>query len=103
MWKMQLLDTDHILIRYASEELATLQEKDPTVPYHTLPALLVVYDMVSAKILAAYDNASTQLLTQFENFTDFFRNARMSADCQYMCSPSNNVHARYKMIKISLC
>ncbi|XP_058803086.1 DET1 homolog isoform X2 [Phymastichus coffea] len=92
MWKMQLLDTDHILIRYASEEVATLQEKEVNV--YQLPALLVVYNMVSAKILAAYDNASTQLLTQFENFTDFFRNARMSTDCQYMCSPSNNIYAR---------
>lgn len=90
MWKMQLLDTNHILVRFASEEVATLQANEPNVQ----PALLVVYDMVSAKILAAYDNASTQLLTQFENFSDFFRNARMSSDCQYMCSPSNNIYAR---------
>ncbi|XP_001606651.2 DET1 homolog [Nasonia vitripennis] len=90
MWKMQLLDTDHILVRYASEEVATLQASEPNAQ----PALLVVYDIVSAKILAAYDNASTELLTQFENFTDFFRNARMSTDCQYMCSPSNNIYAR---------
>jgi de-etiolated-1 len=91
MWKMQLLDTNHILVRYASEEVATLQANEPNAQ----PALLVVYDMVTAKILAAYDNASTQLLTQFENFSDFFRNARMSTDCQYMCSPSNNIYARY--------
>ncbi|XP_011331843.2 DET1 homolog isoform X2 [Ooceraea biroi] len=90
MWKMQLLDTNHILVRYASEEVATLQANEPSAQ----PALLVVYDMVKAKILAAYDNASTELLTQFENFSDFFRNARMSTDCQYMCSPSNNIYAR---------
>ncbi|XP_070151710.1 DET1 homolog isoform X2 [Polyergus mexicanus] len=90
MWKMQLLDTNHILVRYASEEVATLQANEPNAQ----PALLVVYDMVTAKILAAYDNASTQLLTLFENFSDFFRNARMSTDCQYMCSPSNNIYAR---------
>ncbi|XP_046737086.1 DET1 homolog [Diprion similis] len=90
MWKMQLLDTNHILVRYASEEVATLQASEPNAQ----PALLVVYDMVTAKVLAAYDNASTQLLTQFENFSDFFRNARMSTDRQYMCSPSNNIYAR---------
>ncbi|KAL0123224.1 hypothetical protein PUN28_007674 [Cardiocondyla obscurior] len=90
MWKMQLLDTNHILVRYASEEVATLQANEPNAQ----PALLVIYNMVTAKILAAYDNASTQLLTQFENFSDFFRNARMSTDCQYMCSPSNNIYAR---------
>ncbi|XP_048514088.1 DET1 homolog isoform X2 [Athalia rosae] len=89
MWKMQLLDTNHILVRYASEEVATLQASEPNAQ----PALLVVYDMVAAKVLAAYDNASTQLLTQFENFSDFFRNARMSTDRQYMCSPSNNIYA----------
>jgi de-etiolated-1 len=88
---MQLLDTNHILVRYASEEVATLQANEPNAQ----PALLVVYNMVTAKILAAYDNASTQLLTHFENFSDFFRNARMSTDCQYMCSPSNNIYARY--------
>ncbi|XP_043277563.1 DET1 homolog [Venturia canescens] len=90
MWKMQLLDTNHILVRYASEEVATLQASEPNAQ----PALLVVYDMVTAKVLAAYDNASTQLLTLFENFSDFFRNARTSTDCQYMCSPSNNIYAR---------
>lgn len=93
---MQLLDTNHILVRYASEEVATLQANEPNAQ----PALLVVYDMVTAKILAAYDNASTQLLTQFENFSDFFRNARMSTDCQYMCSPSNNIYARYDMLHL---
>lgn len=91
MWKMQLLDANHILIRFASEEVATLQANEPNAQ----PALLVVYNMETAKILAVYDNASTQLLTQFENFSDFFRNARMSTDCQYMCSPSNNIYARY--------
>lgn len=86
MWKMQLLDTNHILVRYASEEVATLQVSDPNAH----PALLVVYDMVAAKVLAAYDNASSYMLTQLENFSDFFRNA----DCQYMCSPSNNIYAK---------
>lgn len=90
MWKMQLLDTDHIFIRYVCEEVATLQASEPNAH----PALLVVYNMVSAKILAVYDNASTELLTQFENFADFFRNTRISTDCQYMCSPSNNIYAR---------
>lgn len=90
MWKMQLLDTNHILVRYATEDVATLQASEPNAQ----PALLVVYNMVTAKVLAAYDNASTQLLTQFENFSDFFRNARVSSDCQFMCSPSNNIYAR---------
>ncbi|XP_074111987.1 de-etiolated protein 1 abo [Cotesia typhae] len=86
MWKMQLLDTNHILVRYASEEVATLQTTDPNAH----PALLVVYNMVSAKVIAAYDNASLHMQTQFENFTDFFRNS----DTPYMCSPSNNIYAR---------
>lgn len=87
---MQLLDTSHILIRYASEEVATLQIIEPNAQ----PALFVVYDMISAKVLAAYDNESVHLLNQFENFPDFFRNVRMGADGQYICSPLNNIHAR---------
>ncbi|XP_046469858.1 DET1 homolog [Neodiprion pinetum] len=90
MWKMQLLDTNHILVRYASEEVATLQASEPNAQ----PALLVIYDMVTAKVLGAYDNTSTQLLTQFENFSDFFRNPRVSTDRQYICSPSNNIYSR---------
>ncbi|XP_014218564.1 DET1 homolog [Copidosoma floridanum] len=90
MWKMQLLDTNHILIRYASEEVATIQANEPNAQ----PALLVVYDIVSATILSVYDNTSTELLKHFENFTDFFRNARSGTDCQYMCLPSNNIYAR---------
>ena len=87
---MQLLDVDHILIRYTSEEVATLQASEPNAQ----AALLVIYDMISAKDLAAYENASAELLTLFENFTDFFINTRMSTECQYMCSPSNNIYAR---------
>lgn len=64
---MQLLDVDHILIRYTSEVVATLQASEPIAK----PALLV-YDLVSAKVLAAYDNASADLLSLLENFTDFF-------------------------------
>ncbi|XP_014239003.1 DET1 homolog [Trichogramma pretiosum] len=91
MWKMQLLDTDHILIRYASEDVATLQATEP----NSQPALIVIYNMSSAKIIAVHDNASRDLLMHFENFTDCFRNTRVgNADGQYVCSPSNNIYAR---------
>ncbi|CAD6240862.1 GSCOCG00008965001-RA-CDS [Cotesia congregata] len=66
MWKMQLLDTNHILVRYASEEVATLQTTDPNAH----PALLVVYNMVSAKVIAAYDNASLHMQTQYGGLTE---------------------------------
>jgi de-etiolated-1 len=29
MWKMQLLDEHHILIKYASEEVVTLRSSEP--------------------------------------------------------------------------
>ncbi|XP_057337239.1 DET1 homolog [Microplitis mediator] len=94
MSKMQLLDRKHILIRYVSEDIATLQIIEPQV----YSALFVVYDMVSAKIIDAYDNNSSHMRTLFEKFNDSFRNA----DTPYMRSPLNNIyhrliHQRYKL------
>ena len=43
---------------------------------------------------AVYENSSKELLKAFENLTDFFRNARLSCENQYICSPSNNIWAR---------
>ncbi|KAK9754346.1 De-etiolated protein 1 Det1 [Popillia japonica] len=65
LWKMQLLDENHILI-----------------------------NMTESKILAIYENTSRELLNLFENFCDSFRNASIYTETQFTCSPSNNLYAR---------
>lgn len=41
MWKMQLLDENHILVRYASEEVATIKIQEP----NTQASFFMVYNM----------------------------------------------------------
>ncbi|XP_045604705.1 DET1 homolog [Procambarus clarkii] len=97
MWKMQLLDDVHLLIKYASEDVVTLRAAEP----NGQPSFFVVYNMISTEVLAVYENTSSELLELFEKMADFFRNARLSCESQFTCSPSNNnwarlIHKRFK-------
>lgn len=46
MWKMQLLDENHILIRYASEEVATIKIQEP----NTQASFFMVYNMATTMV-----------------------------------------------------
>ncbi|KAL0271707.1 UNVERIFIED_CONTAM: hypothetical protein PYX00_008713 [Menopon gallinae] len=92
MWKMQLLDHDHLLIKYASEDVVTLKATEPT---HSHTSFFMIYNMKDAKVLAVYENTSEEFLHIFENFCDYFRNAKLYSESQFTCSPSNNTQARY--------
>ncbi len=97
MWKIQLLDDDHLLIKYAHEDVVTLKVNEP----NTHASYFVIFNIWEKKILAVYHNTSTQLLYLFENFCDSFRNARLNAETQFTSSPSNNIysnvqHQRFK-------
>ncbi|XP_002154058.2 DET1 homolog [Hydra vulgaris] len=91
MWKMQLLDKEHLLIRYASEEVVAMKVSDPS----SLPSFYVVYNMVFTEIIAVYENSSESFLEVFEQFSDYFRNAIPQQMVQFTCSTSSNIHARY--------
>ncbi|GFY38034.1 DET1 homolog [Trichonephila inaurata madagascariensis] len=90
MWKMQLIDKSHLLIKYASEDVITLRLPDPNAQ----PSFFVVYNMVTTEVLAVYENTSDKLLTIFEEFCDYFRNAALHTPSQLSCSPSNNVYSK---------
>ncbi|XP_069365148.1 uncharacterized protein [Maniola hyperantus] len=90
MWKMQLLDEDHLFIKYASEEVVTLRVAEP----NSQSSFFAIYNISESKILDVYENTSEELLQLFENYCDCFRNARLCADSQFTCSPSNNLYAR---------
>lgn len=90
LWKMQLLDENHLLIKYASEEVVTLKSGDA----NSQSSFFVVYNMVESKVLAVYENTSKELLDLFENFCDCFRNTNIYNETQFTCSPSNNLYAR---------
>lgn len=90
MWKMQLLDDAHLLIKYATEDVVIMKAAEP----NNQPSYFVVYHIWDARVLAMYDNTSERLLELFEQHSDAFRNARMHSDTQFPCSPNNNVYAR---------
>ncbi|XP_031342242.1 DET1 homolog isoform X2 [Photinus pyralis] len=90
LWKMQLLDENHLLIKYASEDVVTLKSTDANSQY----SFFVVYNINESKVLAIYENTSKELLDLFENFCDLFRNASVYMETQFSCSPSNNLYAR---------
>ncbi|MPC16383.1 DET1 [Portunus trituberculatus] len=77
-------------IDYASEEVVTLRAAEP----NGQPSFFVVYNMITTEVLAVYENTSSELLDLFEKMADFFRNARLSCESQFTCSPSNNTWAR---------
>jgi len=89
MWKMQLLDENHLLIKYASEEVVTLRSSEP----NSHPSYFVVYNTENTNVIAVYENTSEELLDLFENFCDLFRNACLSSESRFTSSPSNNIFA----------
>lgn len=46
MWKMQLLDESHLLLKYACEDVVTLKATEP----NTQPSFFVVYNMNTAQV-----------------------------------------------------
>ncbi|XP_060708936.1 DET1 homolog [Hemiscyllium ocellatum] len=90
MWKMQLLDENHLLIKYTSEDVVTLRVTDPSQP-----SFFVVYNMVTTRVLAVFENTCDELLQLFENFCDLYRNATLHSEAvQFPCSASSNNFAR---------
>jgi de-etiolated-1 len=76
MWKMQLLDENHLLIKYASEEVVTLRSSEP----NSQASFFVIYNFADTEVKAVYENTSEDLLQMFENFCDFFRNTNIHND-----------------------
>ncbi|XP_076465440.1 DET1 homolog [Babylonia areolata] len=90
MWKMQLLDQQHLLIKYASEDVVTLQIQDP----NSQPSFFMVYNMETTQVLGVYENTSEELAGLFENFCDMFRNASLYYEVDFACSSSSSIYAR---------
>lgn len=78
MWKMQLLDEHHLLLKYAHEDVVTLRSHEP----NSQVSFFVVYNFVEARVLAVYENTSRELLGHFEDFCDFFRNTNLNLELQ---------------------
>lgn len=86
MWKIQLLDEDHILIKYSWIDYITSRVTEPNFQL----AFFVIYTISTTKILAVYENTSSEMLDLYEKYCDDFRNANYL----HVCSPSNNLYAK---------
>lgn len=85
IWKMQLLDEDHLLIKYE-------QETDKATAAELLRRtwnIFVVYNYKTAQIVNLYPQFSEELFYIYENLSDYFRYPHY-----YICSLSNNVYAK---------
>ncbi|XP_050526984.1 DET1 homolog isoform X2 [Daktulosphaira vitifoliae] len=89
MWKIQLLNENHILIRYASEEVATIKIQEP----NTQASFFMIYNVVSTKVINVFENTSDELLKIYENYCDYFRNSKVNSEGFIPCSPSNNIYS----------
>jgi de-etiolated-1 len=90
MWKMQLLDESHLLIKYVHEDVITKKLSDLNSP----PSFFVVYNFTTTEIIAVYENTSAEFLDLFEKSCDYFRSTCHQSLAQLTCSPSNNIFAR---------
>lgn len=101
IWKMQLLDEHHFLLKYATEEVVTLRTSEP----NSHLSFFVVYNYVTTEVIAVYDNTSQELVDLLEHYCDFFRNTSLNPDFsveelryyQQAPSMSNNIYARLSM------
>ena len=90
LWKMQLLSTNHLLLKFASEDVVTLKATDPM----SQPALIAVYNIETTEFQAVFENTSEELLRVYEDHADLFRvpiSHRLSWNTS---SVSNDRHAR---------
>jgi len=90
IWKMQLLDEDHLLLKYSSAEVVTLKSAEPNSQY----CIFVIYNITETNILAVFENTSDRLVDLFEGFSDNFRNNFMTQDARYSSSPANNIYSK---------
>ncbi|XP_003745146.1 DET1 homolog [Galendromus occidentalis] len=81
--KMQLLDEDHLLIKYVKEKSLQTRSQDATGP-----SLFSVYRISVGEVVDVYTNTSEELLHLADNFCEYFRNLPST------CSPSNNANAK---------
>ena len=95
LWRMQLLDEEHLLLKYASQDVVGLRVQDSNAQ----PSFFVVFNFNQAKVLAVYENTSMHLLRIFEQNPGLFRSADViQGHLQAACSDiySNQLQQRFK-------
>lgn len=71
---MQLLDEQHLLLRYSTEEVVTFRCYEPS--YQS--SFFVIYNFTTTKVIGVYENVCDKLVNSFEYFIDFYRNTNIN-------------------------
>ena len=91
MWKMQIIDDRHLMIKYGSAEHVASQR---TVETNGMLSYFVVYDFITTQIINVYENNSKQLLDCYERCADQFRDDASSGRTSFLSTPENSLHSR---------
>jgi len=100
MWKMQLLDDCHLLLKFGNIDGIVLRASTDTTN-HT--AFFVVYNIHTTEIVGVYDNTNKEFAQTFEQFCEHFR----ACSCpngliKYRSTCSNNDFVREHLMKQKL-
>jgi len=90
VWKVQLIDEEHMLIKYEQEDMFMNREN-----IYRNWNLYVVYNYKTSEIINVYPQFSEEFLYIYENFVDYFRHP-----AYYTCSLSNNIFAKISHNKL---
>ena len=89
--RLQLIDHDHLLLKYAGEDVANKVNDQLS-----RPAFFVIYRYADAKIIQIYESTSPDFLAIAENNLDYFRTVAVNPEPFAAFSPSlaNNIYSR---------
>ncbi|KAK8936493.1 Light-mediated development protein DET1 [Platanthera zijinensis] len=88
MWKVQLLDRSHLLIKFGSVDGGISRTTDQH------PSFFAVYNMETTEIISFFQNSTEELYYLFEQFFDHFNtSSRTSLHANFISSHSNNIYA----------
>jgi len=98
MWKMQLLDESHMLIKFGNVDGVVRGHQGDSASQQN--AFFVVYNMYSTEVLGVYENSSREFAQTFEQFCEHFRACSYSEGLiKYRSTCSNNVFVREHLLK----
>jgi hypothetical protein len=107
MWKMQILDGRHLLIKYGDSEQAgkhaclvirsvlrmllikRLSAGNRTHDLSGMMAFFVVFDFVDGQIVNVLENNSPEMMRTYKMCTDFFHNLGVHDTADRLSLPSN--------------
>ena len=98
LWRMQLVDGNHLLLKFAAEDVVSMRAPEPL----SFPAFFAIYRICDGHVLSVFENTSPQLLAIFEEHMDYFRQVALNPEplSAYSQSAANNIHAQALHLKM---